>query len=147
MNSKKKKKKKKGNPCFQIFEDPRFQTRSQLASVIYDTLAHGVYPISTMVNALVLMDRIIPQGLTLTVTNCFWPYYICLMLSHKTLEDAHYSNGGYAKMIQEPLSKINQLESITLKLLDWECHSSTKEYEEYLSALTGERFYEVQYQC
>ena len=84
---------------------------------------------STLISAVIYLDKILSKNLYLTEYNVHLLFSVCLLEAIKMNEDKIYSNSVYAKIFGISLRKLNQIEYEFLVTMKFNLHIEEKDFE------------------
>ena len=84
---------------------------------------------STLIMAVIYLDKILSKKLFLTEYNVHLLFSVCLLEAIKMNEDKIYLNSVYAKIFGISLRKLNQIEYEFLGIMKFNLHIDEKEFE------------------
>ena len=106
-----------------------------ITDLLKRVIKYGQIETSTLVTAIIYLDKIISEHLFLTEYNVFYLLIASLLLAIKINEDELYNNKTYAKIFGIPLRKLNELEFVFLKTMNYNLTVSTTEFEVFYNEL------------
>ena len=112
-----------------------------ISNLLNRVIKHCQIETSTLVTAIIYLDKIISEHLFLTKYNVFYLLIASLLLAIKINEDVIYTNKTYAKLFGVSLHKLNELEYVLLKMMNYKLTVKTQEYEMFYNELI--RFHEI----
>lgn len=84
---------------------------------------------STLISAVIYLDKILSKNLYLTEYNVHLLFSVCFLEAIKMNEDKIYSNSVYAKIFGISLRKLNQIEYEFLVIMKFNLHIDEKDFE------------------
>ncbi len=90
---------------------------------------------SILTSTFIIINKLIIKGINIPINKQYKLITISIMLSSKLLDDDCYDNITWSNILNMDIEEINKMESIILKIIDYNVYISKKDYKISLKVL------------